>query len=1373
MSKKRVSSPNADSDSVSALTMNTSPGYRGASRGSSRGGSRGGRVDAGSRLSSPSRTSRQSSPGRGKLMNKSMTSFGDFESLGTLGSRKIYSREKAVPVKVSRSASSTFVNMNKDPTCLDLRKRVIYGDFMNGSFDSKGAYRTTNSIWKFKQWQMLVFISSTFTDTRLERNILLDDILPELRRHGIPHGVEVTFVDMRWGIRDEHTLKHRTWLECQRELQRCRDESCGLFFLSLQSHKYGYRPLPRTIDHAAFERVINSSNEDIKNLAKVWFQYDRNSISPQYVLRDLESLDDSAFWDNALPKLREAFIGVRFDKSMTTNVILGRSISEWEAKFSLITNEDCSRAMWAHRTFSDKVTDEKFTDAEEGANVGSKLKDLKQWINHKIKKVTPQRIHDYSNISLESYLTEQNCDFDFYTQSFKENTLNSLQGELHNIVVVKEEFDENGCGMNLPGKWLEEFLHHANWAHNLCLNFVSREKLVAKGVEMALKSNLKFEDSRAVAARVLLNGGSAPKYKSISFVIIGEPGVGKSAFMAKLANELYKLNDVNPETSTSETNNDTKGSALCTPPLPQRLVLVRFCGTGDGTTSMFSLISSLVAQIEYSLDSSQPPKNRSNKSAVRMFRELVLRVPMVIMIDSIDKITDGVDIFEDLSIHSSSRIIISISKFQDGSRMTNFAEDNDISCLEIPKYTTMSNRPSGEDAEVAVIVDDMLKKKSRKLSRNQRQYVLDKLETDPRAIYISLVLREVVNWHSFDNDVGLESLTAGIMSQILDKVEKDCGALMSRLAIGCLTLSVNGINDIEMEDVISLKDEVLYNVFQYDYPKVWRLPSHVWLRLRNSLIGLIVERQRGCLHWHHDELQVIASTRFNSKEEKDEIHRALGTYFCNRVDSDVVATRRITSQSLCLNDMSPFLPGAIINKRRCNEGAFHLIEGGLFVEAVEEMCNLDHVCACILCGEGHGLVKRLGELVALFDKEKEEGRGLDLAVTKRLHDYNHWLSDKFEKINIASPVLLLTVTASMEPVDSFVRTDLLHLLKTTRSDRETQKFSDKSWIRGLSLHDSGDGFAVPTFKTHCSATSWSCDGNKIATFISCDTVCIWDTHDMSIQGEMRCPNKNSILQVSWACDNVHVAISTRTEVFVWNCDFPNNKTAVLVVKLGDKLNPVKIGKFSPAAIELACASPNRTVTLWGGDGFSLQNTYTISKMANRYSKVSSKKVIAEITDVHWSKDGLKLSAMTVGNLRIWDRSDPLPKSTFTPPQGSRIASCDFSPDGKRLITSSEDSKVTVWNAETAAQHSVFDKHRDSVRRVSWNKDGVHVASGSKDGIVLIWNVLTGEVIQYLFGHYSDIQELSWSPDGLRLVSSSINDHYIMWDSTKTGRIPAK
>ena len=87
------------------------------------------------------------------------------------------------------------------------------------------------------QWDVHIFVSSTFDDTHAERNLLLQGVYPGLRAEAWTLGVDLCVSDMRWGVKDENTDDHLTWVQCHREIERCMHASCGLFFLSLQSER--------------------------------------------------------------------------------------------------------------------------------------------------------------------------------------------------------------------------------------------------------------------------------------------------------------------------------------------------------------------------------------------------------------------------------------------------------------------------------------------------------------------------------------------------------------------------------------------------------------------------------------------------------------------------------------------------------------------------------------------------------------------------------------------------------------------------------------------------------------------------------------------------------------------------------------------------------------------------------------------------------------------------------------------------------------------------------------------------------------------------------------------------------------------------------
>ena len=84
-----------------------------------------------------------------------------------------------------------------------------------------------------------IFCSSTFTDTHKERNKLLGEVYKKMRAEAEGLGIDFSFIDMRYGVRDENTMDHLTWEACKAELVRCRQESAGIFFLTLQGEKYG------------------------------------------------------------------------------------------------------------------------------------------------------------------------------------------------------------------------------------------------------------------------------------------------------------------------------------------------------------------------------------------------------------------------------------------------------------------------------------------------------------------------------------------------------------------------------------------------------------------------------------------------------------------------------------------------------------------------------------------------------------------------------------------------------------------------------------------------------------------------------------------------------------------------------------------------------------------------------------------------------------------------------------------------------------------------------------------------------------------------------------------------------------------------------
>jgi nephrocystin-3 len=82
-----------------------------------------------------------------------------------------------------------------------------------------------------------IFVSSTFRDMIEDRNELMTHCWPELRKFCAERHVELTEVDLRWGISEEQSTRKETLKLCLDEIRACRP-----FFIGLLGERYGWIP---------------------------------------------------------------------------------------------------------------------------------------------------------------------------------------------------------------------------------------------------------------------------------------------------------------------------------------------------------------------------------------------------------------------------------------------------------------------------------------------------------------------------------------------------------------------------------------------------------------------------------------------------------------------------------------------------------------------------------------------------------------------------------------------------------------------------------------------------------------------------------------------------------------------------------------------------------------------------------------------------------------------------------------------------------------------------------------------------------------------------------------------------------------------------
>jgi WD40 repeat protein/serine/threonine protein kinase len=111
-----------------------------------------------------------------------------------------------------------------------------------------------------------------------------------------------------------------------------------------------------------------------------------------------------------------------------------------------------------------------------------------------------------------------------------------------------------------------------------------------------------------------------------------------------------------------------------------------------------------------------------------------------------------------------------------------------------------------------------------------------------------------------------------------------------------------------------------------------------------------------------------------------------------------------------------------------------------------------------------------------------------------------------------------------------------------------------------------------------------------------------------------------------------------------------------------------------------------------------------------------------------------------------------------------VQSAAYSPDGTRIVTSSNDKTARIWDARTGSNLAVLVGHDDVVNSAAYSPDGTRIVTASRDKTARIWDARTGVQLTVLSGHGDFVHSAVYSPDGTRIVTASIDKTARIWDA---------
>ncbi|KAJ3100246.1 hypothetical protein HK100_004737, partial [Physocladia obscura] len=295
--------------------------------------------------------------------------------------------------------------------------------------------------------------------------------------------------------------------------------------------------------------------------------------------------------------------------------------------------------------------------------------------------------------------------------------------------------------------------------------------------------------------------------------------------------------------------------------------------------------------------------------------------------------------------------------------------------------------PELTPAEISEMINSLLANKKRTLTQPQHNYIMSQVKANPRPLYVKMAWKYFQSWQSYlknptffspENYEKSGDLIA-LYDTFLNRLEHRYGELLVTHALSYLAAAKRGLSTLELEDLLSLDDKVLNIVFQYWTPPLRRIPSALWVRIRDELGDLLAEVSvDGVIvyKWQQPDFKDCIIERYLKPETSKSFHANLADYWSSKYSGDVrkeytkvekkgnkpdVVTKE--SEIRYVSEQPVFFQAFTKpNLRRLSQEPWHLLKAHRFQDLAKLLEDPKYILAIIVAGESF-----LRDILSVYD----------------------------------------------------------------------------------------------------------------------------------------------------------------------------------------------------------------------------------------------------------------------------------------------------------------------------------------------------------------------------------------------------------------------